>query len=120
MAKYLENLGASAPDNLFAGADIPAHGGSVTIAAGQGALKRGTVIALNTDNKGVILSATTGLKPYGILTDAVDATAETVAEIYLTGRFNKHALHVATGYTMTADNLLALRNGGIFVENSAE
>lgn len=120
MAKYLENLGASAPDNLFAGADIPAHGGSVTIAAGQGALKRGTVIALDSNNKGVILSSATGLKPYGILCSDVDATTETVAEVWLTGRFNKHALHVAGGYTMTADNILALRNGGIFVENSAE
>ena len=118
MSKYLETFDAMQPDNLFAGTDIPAHGGSITIAAGQGALKRGTVIALDNSNKGVILSATTGLKPYGILTDAVDATTETVAEVWLTGRFNKRALHVADGYTMTADNILALRNGGIFVENS--
>lgn len=120
MAKYLENLGAMQYDNLFAGADIPAHGGSITIAAGQGALKKGSVIALDGSNKGVILSATEGLKPYGILASDVDATAETVAEVWLTGRFNKHALHVAEDYTMTADNILALRNGGIFVENSVE
>lgn len=120
MAQYLENLGASTPDNLFAGADIAAHGGSITLGSGQGVLKKGSVIALNTSNKGVILSSATGLKPYGILCSDVDATTETVAEVWLTGRFNKNRLHVAEGYTMTADNLLALRNGGIFVENSVK
>ena len=62
-----------------------------------------------------------GKTPYGILSDAVDASAaDAVAEVYLTGRFNKNDLVVAGGYTLTAADIQALRNGGIFVENAVE
>ena len=126
MAAYYENLGVCAPDNLIAGNDIPIMTTSGTIRAGQNALKRGTVLAISTgttgDGKLVILgtTATPGtevMTAYAILADDVDATSEAVAEVYVSGQFNKDALIVGKSYTIKAEDIVALRNGGIFIEN---
>ena len=62
-----------------------------------------------------------GATPYGIMCDTVKVgDADEVVEVYLTGCFNKGALIVADGYELTADDIQALRNGGIFVENVVE
>lgn len=120
MAKYLENLGASAPDNLFAGTDVKILCGTGTIKSGEGALKRGTVLGQGSDGKLAVLGGS-GLTAYGVLCNDVDATSgDVVAEVYLTGRFNKNALIAKAEYTITAADLKALRDGGIFVENSVE
>lgn len=118
MAIYNEKIGEMKQDNLFAGVDVRALTNSVTVAAGEGALKRGTVLSLGTDGKCKVISAATGLTPYGILCDDVDATSEVVAEVYVSGVFNKNALIVADGYEMTAADVTDLRNGGIYLENS--
>ena len=127
MAKYYENLGTCAPDNLIAGNDIPLVSESGTIRSGQGALKRGTVLAISTgttgDGKLVILGTaatptTETLTAYGILADDVDATTDAVAEVYVTGQFNKNALIVKAEYTIKTEDLMALRDGGVLVESA--
>ena len=115
MAKYNNKLGEMAPDNLVADIHVKQVTGSGTIVAGAGALKRGTVMALADGKLSVMKS---GATPYGILTDDVDATEATVAEVYLTGKFNANALIVAAGYTLTAADIKVLRDGGIFIENA--
>lgn len=108
---YNEKIGELAQDNLVANVDVKQIVHSVSIPSGV--LKRGTVV----DATGKILN--TGITPYGILCDDVDASAgATVAEVYVAGAFNKGALIVADGYTLTAENIQALRDGGIFVENA--
>lgn len=119
MALYNEKIGEMKQDNLFASVDVRALTNGVTIAAGEGELKRGTVLSLGTDGKCKVISATSGLTPYGILCDDVDATSEAVAEVYVSGVFNKNALIVKSGYTLTAADITALRNGGIYLETSA-
>lgn len=114
MAQYNEKIGEMQFDNLIASANMRQIRRSVTIAAGQGILKRGTVVALD-GNKAKIMAS--GLTPHGILCDTVDATAEEVAEVYVTGCFNKAALIVAGGYTLTDADIKNLRYGGIYVEN---
>lgn len=111
MALYNEVIGESTPDKLFANFNIPVHTQSVTLTAGQGVLKRGTVLTAD----GKIMAS--GLTPYGILCDDVDTATETVAEVYVSGCCNKGALIVADGYELAAADVLALRNGGIYVEN---
>lgn len=127
MAAYYENLGACVPDNLIAGTDIPIVTASGTIRAGQNALKRGTVLAISTgttgDGKLVILGTaatpeTETMTAYAILADDVDATSEAVAEVYVSGQFNKNALIVGSSYTIKTDDIVALRNGGIFIESA--
>lgn len=114
---YNEKIGEMTADNLIAKTDIPTKVQSVTLAAGQGIIKRGTVVALAADEAKIMAS---GMTPHGIICDDVDATEATVAEVYVTGCFNKAALIVADGYELTATDIAALRNGGIFVENIVE
>ena len=111
MALYTEKIGELSHDNLIANLNVKQVVQSITVASGT--LKRGTVV----DATGKPL--TTDLIPHGILCDDVDASAgAVVAEVYVAGCFNKNALIVADGYTLTAENIKALRDGGIFVENA--
>lgn len=116
MAIYNEKIGEMTHDNLIADTHVKQITGSGIVGANTGALKRGTVMALDS---GKLVAMTTGKTPYGILTDDVNVgAADEVVEVYLTGKFNKNALIVAAGYTLTATDIQTLRNGGIFVENA--
>ena len=115
MTIYNEKLGEMTHDNLIADIHVKQVTGSGVVAANTGALKRGTVMALD-NGKLVVMGA--GVTPYGILTDDVNiGAADEVVEVYLTGKFNKAALIVPNGYTLGEADIQALRNGGIFVEN---
>ena len=117
MAIYNEKIGEMTPDNLIADVHVKQIVVSATVAANAGELKRGTVVALS---DGKLTAMTTGKTPYGILCDTVTVgAADEVVEVYLTGKFNKNALIVANGYTLTDTDIQTLRNGGIFVENAA-
>ena len=111
MALYNEKIGELTQDNLVANVDVKQVVQSISIPSGI--LKRGSVV----DASGKIMN--TGLTAYGILCDDVDASAgAVVAEVYVAGCFNKNALAVADGYTLSASDIQALRDGGIFVENA--
>jgi hypothetical protein len=106
------------PDQLFAGHFQPVSQ-PVTISAGQGLLKRGTVMGRITASGNYIVSlsaASDGSQvPVAILADDVDATAATSAGVYMTGEFNSLALTLGAGWTVaTVTN--ALRAFGIFVK----
>lgn len=114
MAIYNEKLGELTHNNLIADTHVKLITGSGIVAANTGALEQGTVMAMD---GGKLVVMNTGKTPYGILTDDVTVGGEDeTVEVYLTGKFNKGALKVASGYTLTADDIQTLRNGGIFVE----
>ena len=54
MANLVQNLGSFTPDNLFAGHEIPVLVKGVTLEAGQGELKRGTVLGKITKTIGTL------------------------------------------------------------------
>lgn len=117
MSKNLINkVGESGMDNLIAKTFPPVDAFGVTIPAGAGILKRGTVLAL-ADGKYAVLAASNTGKANCVLADDVDASggADVTAVAYRTGHFNIGALIVADGYTITAADKEALRNGGILL-----
>lgn len=121
MPNAYEKLGACTFDNLIAGNTIPIMTQSATIKAGEGQLVRGTVLAAGSDGKLKQLateSAGASEVPYGILCDNVDATSDAVAEVYVSGQFNANALVTKAEYQMTAADIKALRDGGIYIENA--
>lgn len=119
MAKYIEKIGECKADNLIANLNVKQITQSVTVKSGAGELERGTLLGLGSDGKAVKFGTAEGLTAYGILCDAVDATgADAVAEAYIAGVFNKSAL-VLEG-ELSATDIQALRNGGIFLENSVQ
>ena len=103
-------------DKLIAGAKETATGG-VIVASGQGVLKRGTALAVNTAGKMVILG-TEGATADCVLAKDIDATGADVETVAITkGHINKDALIVQDGYTITAEDVATLRTKNIILEN---
>lgn len=123
-----ETIGTMNYDGLIHDAKHNLDVQGVKIRAAQGALKRGTVLALSSgvagDGKYVILGtaalADETLTASCILTDDVDATAEAFAVAYRSGHFNTNALIVKEGYTITAADKNNLRDGGVFLSAAVE
>ena len=103
-------LGTSSADNLIAKLTPTAETFGVKVKAGEGELARGTVLAATSAGTYEVLGKTSGAVASCILADPVDASGEAAATAvaYRSGNFNRAALTVASGYTMTAadeDNL---------------
>ena len=120
MSRLDENLGAVGFDNLIHGTTPGAEVFSVELAAGQGKLERGTLLAA-ADGGMVKISATTTGKANAVLAEAADTTDGAVRGIaYRTGHFNANALIVADGYEITAADKEALRGVGILVSDAVK
>lgn len=120
MSRLDENLGSVGFDNLFHSASPAADVFTVSLAAGQGVLERGTLLA-TADGGMVKISSTTTGKANAVLADAVDTTGGAVnALAYRTGYFNANALKVADGYEITDADKEALRVAGILVADALE
>lgn len=116
-----ENLGSVGFDNLFNSPFPHADVFSVDLAAGQGILERGTLLA-TADGGMVKISAGTTGKANAVLAENVDTgTGEAVIGLaYRTGHFNTNGLKVAEGYEITAADKEALRVAGILVSDAVE
>ena len=120
-----ENLGGVGFDNLIADMYPPADVFSVQLAAGQGILERGTLLARKDDGTMEMIGTETTGKANAVLSDPVDtgdsAEGETVPGIaYRTGHFNTNRLIVAEGYEITAADREALRVAGILTSDAVE
>lgn len=114
-----ETLGSVGFDNLFHGIYPPAEVFSVQLAAGQGVLERGTLLATGSNGLVKISSGTTG-KANAVLAETVDATKAVTGIAYRTGHFNANTLIVADGYEITAADKEALRVAGILISDAVE
>ncbi len=120
-----ENVGACAPEFLFASSRYPVSKVLMPVASGQGKLKRGTALALNTAGKCVILGTKETVSEKQVLAEAayilaedVDATdTDVTVEVYRSGHFIKNALVVKEDYSMTDADVEAFRKAGIMLDN---
>lgn len=121
MSRLDENLGTVGFDNLINGLNPPAEVFSVQVKAGQGVLKRGTLLA-TAEGGMVMISADTTGKANAVLAEAVDTGAGDAvhAIAYRTGHFNTNGLIVADGYEITAADKEALRVAGILISDAVE
>ena len=120
MATRLDKIiGSMRPDNLFHDVNPPAEVFHVDLAAGQGILERGTLLAVTEGGMVKISTATTG-KANAVLADEVDATEAVSGIAYRTGHFNGNCLIVADGYEITAADKEALRVAGILISDAVE
>lgn len=89
---------------------------TVKLAAGNGVLKRGTVVTGTPDGElAPVKAALVATNGTYILTDDTDTTVATVATAYRTGHFARNKVIVADGYTLTAADEEVLRNAGILL-----
>lgn len=121
MGRLDENLGTVGYDNLINGINPPAEVFHVELAAGQGVLKRGTLLATADGGMVKIGSATTG-KANAVLADTIDTGdgEAVIAVAYRTGHFNANQLIVADDYEITAADKEALRTAGILISDAVE
>ena len=107
-----EQTGEFKPDSLIAGNEFPIMKEGIGLKAGQGVLKRGSLIMKGTDKAGYIAgsaaaaagegaeTSSVGMKVFGILTDdcdtGTDASADNIPAVcYQTGEFNRAAVIVS-------------------------
>lgn len=121
-----EQIGEFKPDSLIAGNDIPITKEGIGLKAGQGVLKRGSLIMKGIDKAGYIAGAAAEsageMAVFGILTDdtdtGTDASADNIPVVcYQTGEYNRAAVIVA-GEGATAETYENdMRKAGIFLRN---
>ncbi len=115
MMGMFDQIGEYRPDSLIAGNQFPILTDGIGLKAGQGVLRRGSLIMKGTDKAGYIagstVTATTGegesavtsdmeMKVHGILTDDFDTGTDDSSDnipatVYLTGEYNREAVIVA-------------------------
>ncbi len=135
MGRNLVNkIGERGQDNLIAGLFPRALTMGVKVAAGEGLLKRGTILAAKDDGIYVICGkkVTTGegdsvqttvySDPGAILASDVDASGSSAvtAVAYRSGNFNPRAVIVGEDYTLTAAGKDALRKYDIVFTDMME
>lgn len=118
--RHDEVVGSVGFDNLFNGLTPGDEVFHVQVAAGQGVLERGTLLA-KADGGMVMISADTTGKANAVLADPVDTTdGAALAVAYRTGHFNANSLIVGDGYEITAADKEALRAVGILLSDAVE
>jgi len=122
--ELVRKIGDSPVDNLINSTFPPPQSTGVTLRAGQGVLKRGTVLALSSAGDAVILGTTAGtdetLKASMILADPFDTSGSKAVPgiAYRLGHFNRPALIVKDGYALTRTDEENLRFGGILLSDA--
>lgn len=124
MSKRLnENLGSVGYDGLIVANEPVADVVTVTLAASQGVLARGTVITGAAGGElsaaAAALVATNAVYILADETDTGTGTAVT-ATAYRTGHFARNKLAVASGYTLKATDEEELRKAGILLSDAIE
>lgn len=121
MSKKLnETIGAVEYDGIINGA-CNADVVTVKLKAGQGVLKRGTIVsgAAGGELEPLKEALTTSTLAY-ILAEDVDATNATEATAYRTGHFNRNKLTTDGSYALTASDEELLRVCGILLSDAIE
>ena len=119
MNRLDKTIGSAEFENLFNSAYPQADVFGVELAAGQGILERGTLLAASDGGMVKISAATTG-KANAVLAETVNTAEATYGQAYRTGHFNANALIVAEGYEITAADKEALRVAGILVSDAVD
>lgn len=109
-------------DGLVCGLNPATEAFMVTIKAlaAPATLKRGTVLAVGTDNKMVVLGSGTGTANCILCDDTEVGTSDVKAAAYRSGHFAIEKLTAAASYTLTAADKAALRDAGILLSNAVE
>lgn len=116
-----EVIGECRSEMLFVDGKYPVDVVLVKIKAGQGELKRGTILAENLMGENVILGTEgEGFAAAYILAEDVETTVDVYAEAYRSGHFLIEALTVKEEYSITQKDRNELRNAGIYLSKGME
>ncbi len=120
MDDRIKKVGETGQDNLIAGVFPPAHTTGVKIAAGQGVLVRGTVLAASADGCAALGTDTAGKAAYILANNADASEAAVNTAAYRSGNFNAAALVTAEGYELSAEDRDSLRKYNIIINDNMQ
>lgn len=114
--------GTFVPDNLIADEAIAQTLKGITIASGQGVVKRGSVLGIITaSGKGKLAAKASvdgsQIAKFVVAEDVDSTSADVVAQCYQSGSFNRKALIFAAGNT-ASDHEDSLRQYSIFLKDN--
>lgn len=117
----IKREGTFTPDSLIASNEMPILKEGIGLKAGQGVLKRGTLIVKQSDNVGYMAGKSDTEKVFGILTDDIDTGSDASAGnipvvCYLTGIFNRDAITLDETKTISAYED-ELKKVGVYLRN---
>ncbi len=132
-----EQTGEFKPDSLIAGNEFPILKEGIGLKAGQGVLKRGSLIMKYSDGAGYIAGSVMTIKTgegenaqisnaemdvFGILTDdcdtGTDASADNIPAVcYQTGEYNREAVIVSGEGTTVGTYENDMKKVGIYLRN---
>jgi len=125
--KLNENLGGIGYDGLIVANTPVADAFSVTLRKGQGVLKRGSVLAISSADRAMVLLGTSPASGETLTANCIladDTETGTVADIhgiaYRTGHFNRKGVITKDGTTLSAADEEELRKGGILLSDALE
>jgi hypothetical protein len=101
MADLFREIGEFTPDKLIASNKFPLTAKGITLAAGQGILKRGALLGQDGSGTYALLDGTAITTPDCILTDTADTAAAVITSGYITGIFNRDAVIEASSADIT-------------------
>lgn len=122
MSKALnESLGSVNTDHLFV-EHLPVADVVAVKLVTAGVVKRGTVLTGTPGGAdfAALAAAASAEKALFVLAEDCDTAIDAVGIAYRTGHFNRNALVVADGYTLTAADEEILRKSGILLADALE
>ena len=122
MSKALnESFGTVGYDKLFV-ENIPVADVVTVKLVAAGVVKRGTVLSGTPGGAdfAALTAAASAEKALYVLAEDCDTAEDTVGIAYRTGHFNRNALIVGAGYTLTAADEEILRKSGILLADAIE
>lgn len=122
MSKALnETLGTVGYDKLFV-ENIPEADVVTVKLVAAGVVKRGTVLSGTPGGAdfAALSAAASASKALYVLAEDCDTAEDVVGIAYRTGHFNRNALIVGSGYTLTAADEEVLRKSGILLADALE
>lgn len=122
MSKRLdETLNAPGYDGLIIGNEPVADVVTVTLAAGNGTVARGTVVTGEAGGElKPVSEALESEKAVYIVTDDTDTTATVITTAYRTGKFARNKLITNGSYELSAADEEILRKSGILLDTALE
>ncbi len=133
--QMFQQVGEFTPDSLIASNEFPILKEGIGLKAGQGVLKRGSLIMKGADKAGYIAgtvvkalagegenaeTADMQMKVFGILTDDIDTGEDNTADnipstVYLTGQFNREAVLFAGENVSVDDYEYEMKGVGMYL-----
>lgn len=113
--KYEVKTSITEADNLIISSQIPVMTRGVEMLAGQGVVKRGSILAKDNNGKYHLIT-NNGQMAEGVLTDDIDTNNETIATMYREGHFNRDELIFGGNITKIDELARTLRGINIITD----